>query len=174
MSAESPSNTETSRCEKAPLVFIPRMEACEPDCIENYIRAMLPYFYANGIRCAIGETGETRPADLYYAPSLKETASKAFSMLQVSSMHPSACGFRCAERIKRYREPISPGPVYISRCKNPRIRTPYPTVWDQLAGEDKEATTLFRSCQKELARQTVRGICDYFSLPFQDPHSNAH
>lgn len=164
-----------------PFIYI----ACDPEGeegIEAYRQAMGAILSANGIRYVVGPgrmpAGLPQPA-LYYYPHLGASSGEGarYSILRVPSLHPSAPGFRCAERIKRYREPVLSCPVYISRA----YRTEgyvlsldgggqgLPAVWDQLVGpgEGKPAV-LFDRQSAELARQTVRGICDFFGRSFRD------
>ena len=178
MRRESNTPSDTKPDEKRPFLYI----ACEaePDeAVRAYIQAMRPYLAANGIDCIIGPEhmpAGVRPPDLYYYPSLcypghsSERSGRAgrYSILRVDSMHPAAPSFRCAERIKRYREPLSARPIYISRVQK-RVMPAPPAVWDQLTSRaDDEAAAAFLRSRKELARQTVRGFCDYFGLPFED------
>ena len=146
----------------------------EPDAsIWNYIQAMRPYLAANHIDYIVGPArvpaGIPRP-DLYYYPCLSTDKDRTgcYSIIRVASMHPSAGGFRCAERIKRYRETLSSRPIYISRTRQTEAQG-LPAVWDQLTSRnDREAAASFARYEGELARQTVRGICDYCSLSFRD------
>ena len=164
-----------------PLVYIAGAPESE-DGIDAHIQAMGPALLANGIQYIVGPgrppAGLRRPA-LYYCPHFG-TASGAnarYSILRVPSLHPSAPCFRCAERIKRYREPVLSRPVYISRAHRAEWYglsgddggLNIPAVWDQLIGSgDGEPAVLFARRLAELARQTVRGICDFLGRSFRD------
>ena len=171
MSAESSVRPSIFLSEAAPLVFIPLLDHDHANsCIMSYIQRLFPFFIVNHIRYAVGSWGAFPSADLCYAPAIQK-GSKDYSMLFVLSMHPSSSGFRCAERIKRYREPVYPSPVYISRYKKPDVRVSCPIVWDQFTIPDNKDIHIFLQFhQDELARQTVRGICDYFKVSYRDPH----
>ena len=150
--------------------------ACDaqPDAsVWFYIQAMRPYLAANDIDYVVGPAKlppDVRRPALYYSPLLESATGPAgpSSILRVSSMHPSSCSFRCAERIKRYREPLSAQPVYISQTRREEAQD-LPAVWDRLIDRaDRETETVLTRRGGELARQTVRGLCDYWGLSFRD------
>ncbi len=155
-----------------PFLYIACSAESDPS-VWTYIQAMRPYLAVNHIDYIVGTVrlpSDVRRPALYYCPSLdlKTDPAGPYSVLRVSSMHPSSCGFRCAERIKRYREPLSAQPVYISRTRREEAQD-LPAVWDQLAGKtDREPAAVLTPYRSELARQTVRGLCDYWGLSFQD------
>lgn len=84
-------------------------------------------------------------------------------------------GERLAEIITKYRKEIYDGPIIIKRTSEwAEIRLTNAVAYyeEHVFHDNYEDAKWFHDNMRAIARQTCKGFCEYFGIPFVDPYAN--